>query len=135
MNEQIDTISTNEEVFKYYTEKAGDINRQFGLVAVGLIWLFHGIEVSSGQELLKSLDTFLKFALYCTSISLSIDLFQYIIGSLMWHSEFIRDPTGKASKCRKSIGVSVGLIVIKLISMLSAYISILLFLFFRTNFI
>jgi hypothetical protein len=129
------TPSTNEEVFKYYTQKAGDVNRQFGFVAVGLIWLFHGIEVPNGQQLLQPLDSSLKFSLYFVAVSLSIDLLQYIVGALMWRSEFIREPLGEASTCKTSISVSVAFIVLKLAFMLVAYISILCFLFSKTNLI
>lgn len=129
------TSSTNEEVFKYYTQKAGDINRQFGFVAVGLIWLFHGIQVPVGQQLLHSLDSYLILSLYFVTVSLSIDLIQYIVGALMWRSEFLREPLGKASSCKTSISVSVAFIVLKLTFMLATYVSMFCFLASKTNLI
>lgn len=130
----MNSVSTNEEVFKYYTQKAGDINRQFGFVAVGLIWLFHEIQVTDGQQFLQPLDACLTASLYFVTVSLSVDLLQYIVGALMWRGEFVREPLGKASSCKASINVSVAFIVLKLLFMSIAYVAILCFLF-RTNLI
>ena len=126
MSEEL--AATNEDLFKYYTGKAGDLNRQFGFVAVGVIWLFHGIEVHPGRELQQSLDPYLFFALYTTLFSLSIDLIQYMIGALMWGYEFHKNPQKLAKECKSCIRWSNGLIAVKLFLMLMAYFTILRFL-------
>lgn len=134
MGNSEDLVTTNEELFKYYTGKAGDINRQFGLVAVGIIWLFHGIQAHEGKELQQPLDSYLVFALYMTVCSLSIDLLQYMIGAFMWGNEFLKNPLKPAKECKKCIGWSNGIIFVKLLLMFTAYVSLLMFLF-STNFI
>lgn len=134
MNQQASVPSTNEEVFKYYTQKAGDINRQFGLAALGLIWLFHGIQIPAGYQLFLPLTFYLKLSLVFIALSLSTDLLQYVLGSWMWKKEFKREPLGAASKSEAAIRISLVLITVKLLLMLTAYLMILCYLL-NTSFI
>lgn len=127
MNQQANAPSTNEDVFKYYTQKAGDINRQFGLAALGLIWIFHGIQAPAGYQLLLPLTSYLKFSLVFIALSLSTDLFQYMFGSWMWKREFKREPLGAASTSEVTIRISLILITAKLLLMSAAYLMILCF--------
>lgn len=133
MTETTITPTTNEEIFKYYTAKSGDINRQFGLASIAVIWLLHGMQFKAGEELVQHLDGSLLYAMYATFFSLGLDLVQYASGSLIWGSRFSQAPIGNASDCKKCIVFSVGLIALKLLAMLIAYLGILYFLVTKTK--
>lgn len=116
---------TGREMFRKYTGKAGDINRQLGLAGIALIWLLHGRSINT------PLKDSLMVAFWCIAISLTLDLAQYIVGSIMWGWNF---KANDATTCNKTIGTSVGFIFVKLIIMFVGYAAILYFLI-RTGFV
>lgn len=65
--------------FDTYTSKASEVNRQLAFAGIAIIWLFKNPEGN------KSLFTHeLITPLFCLIISLSLDLFQYLLGSIIW---------------------------------------------------
>jgi hypothetical protein len=107
------------ELFRQYTSKAGDVNRQFALAGIALIWLLNG------QAIATPLKGNLNVAFWCITLSLTLDLLQYLIGAAMWgYNHEVKD----ASTCRKTINVSVFLIFAKLIVLIIGYFNILYFL-------
>lgn len=107
------------ELFRKYTNKAGDISRQLGLAGIALIWLLHG------QAVTAPLKDNLNFAFWCITISLTLDILQYIIGSAMWG---INSSEDDATSCKLTIRISVAFIFLKLVTMFLGYVGILLYL-------
>lgn len=65
--------------FENYTGKASDVSRKLSFAGIAIIWLFHignAKEVSVPEELLPVLAFFV--------LSLSFDLLQYIVASIVW---------------------------------------------------
>jgi len=118
---------TIQDYFAYYTQKSGDIVRQLGLVGVGIVWTMHTILNE------KSINLELKCILFIISISLAIDLMQYVVGSILWGINWHNASTGAASHtCKKTIWTTVGFIAVKITVMCVAYIQLILY--FWSNF-
>jgi hypothetical protein len=117
---------TTEHYFQYYTQKAGDIARQLGLVGAVITWTFNVALKSEG------FNSVLLWVLALIFLSLSIDAIQYIIGSLLWKNEWNKDSSKKAKDCTGTVRTLLFFIGIKLVVMLIAYF--VLAVFFVSNF-
>src|SRR5271155_4679353 len=74
-------IATVEERFYYYTQKAGDVCRQLGIVGVVIVWVFHS---TVSQAVSATLPLRFRWPVILIVISLAIDAIQYIWGSIVW---------------------------------------------------
>tara|TARA_R110002073_G_scaffold322749_1_gene499516 strand:- start:1160 stop:1534 length:375 start_codon:yes stop_codon:yes gene_type:complete len=114
---------TAHDYFGYYTQKAGDIVRQLGLVGVGAVWTLHTILDESPES---AFDHELKFTLVLICMSLSVDLLQYIVGSVVWGINWHNNAEQKAHTHTLTIGLTAAFIAFKLIIMGLAYLMLLL---------
>ena len=62
-----------------YSENASKIVRQIGLAGIALIWVFR-----TEDQHRKSLPHELLLAAIVISVSIGLDLLQYVVGSLTW---------------------------------------------------
>ena len=65
--------------YKYYSQKISDIIRQLGFAGIALIWIFKNVD---GDRQFIPADLLLP-TLFIV-ISLCLDLFHYISGTLIW---------------------------------------------------
>lgn len=69
--------------FDTYTSKASEVNRQLAFAGIAIVWLFKNPE---GDKYLFTHE--LIIPLFYLIISLSLDLFQYLLGSIIWGTFF-----------------------------------------------
>ncbi len=72
-------LSGFREVVDYFSSKASDINRQLTFAGIAIIWIF---KKETGQII--DLPNFLYRPLIFFVLALIFDLFQYIIGFIIW---------------------------------------------------
>lgn len=72
-------LSQYWENFETYTGKASDIARHLCFVGLAIVWLFH---IGNGNQL--TLPVKLLPTLPCFVLSLTFDLLQYIVASVVW---------------------------------------------------
>ena len=121
-----------EEMFRYYTRKAGELGRGLALVGGGIIWLLHKGIAEEHKELSTSLPFELKVALALIFLSLFLDILQYVVGIVQWGTEFRENSATDAQQKGRPVRTAVSFIYIKLGFMAVAYIFIGLFVFYRT---
>jgi len=119
---------------KYYEYfgKASDSARQLAFAAIAVIWVFRNPDSSN-----QILPGKLVLAAFSVVLSLACDLFQYIAGSLIW-GIFHRVKEKQGLRANSEIKAPTWLnkpilffFVFKLISLILAYIFILIFLWGR----
>lgn len=119
-----------------YTAKASEITRQLSLAGIAIIWLFKNENTGSVETTTHLLDKYLLWPLFFLSVSLLLDLVQYLIGGIIWINFFRKeedklqntsdDPDIKApKKYNKPIYV---VYYTKIVMMVLAYIFIICYL-------
>jgi hypothetical protein len=121
-------MTTNIDLYMSYTEQAGKLCRQLALVGAGLIWLFHGSVVGSGNVLFSPLNPGLIWSLGLICFSLTIDILQYSIGSIFWYKKASANGVGAAKDATCLISFANWCIGLKLASMFISYACLGLFL-------
>lgn len=118
--------------FDTYTAKASEVNRQLAFAGIAIIWLFKNPE---GNKYLFTHE--LITPLFFLIISLSLDLFQYLLGSIIWGIFFeIKErqiDRGKIKdndiKAKRILSYAITFFfVLKIIAMCIAYYSLLSYL-------
>jgi hypothetical protein len=73
------TIDHYKKDYEYFTGKASEINRSLALGGIAIIWIF---KTTSGN--VTSIPDVLILPLIWLVGALGLDLFQYIIGGIIW---------------------------------------------------
>ena len=120
--------ATVEREFLHYTGKAGDLNRQLGLAAIAVIWLFAA--TSAGQTATQgprfTLPEAFRLPLILVVISLAIDALQYCIGcGILYHLWHTKHGQADADQFQGRALVLVTMIFLKLTAMILAYLFLL----------
>jgi len=117
----------------YYTQKAGDLNRQLGLAALALIWLFKA-NPTAGQTHYAILSSSFKWPLALIITSLAIDALHYFVGTLVWFVQYLRstkDTPAYDQGCPVGCLVTLGLS--KLLFMFAAFVWLLIVVLYRIS--
>lgn len=117
----------------YYTQKASDLNRQLGLAALALIWLFK-ISPTTEQTHSAILSSSFKGPLALIIISLAIDVFQYFLGTLVWAVKWLCAKIDEPAYGKTySVGCLVTLGLSKLVFMFAAFVWLLFVVLYRIS--
>jgi hypothetical protein len=79
------TLDKVKEAYEGLSGKASDIVRSLSLAGIALIWLF-----KVGPTSLPVLEPVLLKAAFFIFVALSLDLFQYLVGTFTWHCYFLK---------------------------------------------
>lgn len=71
-----------KEDYYYYSGKASEINRSLTISGIAIIWIFN----QTTKTNVINLPSQLILSLIFFFITLGLDLFQYIIGGIIWYS-------------------------------------------------
>ena len=120
------------EEFYTFTSKASDVNRQLALAGIAIIWLFKNPDGS-----IKVIPEELSNPTFFLVSSLGVDLFQYLLGSIIWGLFFEYKEWQINNKKVKNENIKApnifswtitGLFFIKIVLMLIAYVYLFNFL-------
>ena len=123
------TTADVKEAYEALSGKASEIIRQLSLAGIALIWIF-----KTGTPSSPILEIQLLRAALFIFVALSLDLLQYLTGTLTWHRYFLYKekqgtlPTAKFEAPRWINWPTWTLFWLKAASMLFAYLLILPFL-------
>lgn len=106
---------TGEDLFLYYTQRAGEVCRHLCLAGIGVIWLLNPVTAGS-------LPNTLRWSLGLIVASLTIDILQYLAGTFMWYSEI--GSSNRIKSCDWRIITLTAIVGVKLVCMLVGYISL-----------
>jgi hypothetical protein len=99
--------TTVEDMFRYYTNRAGELSRSLGLVGVALIGALHGASAGEGDSLFSHpLDFWLKLAVITIVLSLAVDLAQYVVGVYQWRKEFKDSQSAQADAVSRTCPIN-----------------------------
>ncbi|MBC7000388.1 hypothetical protein [Cytophaga sp. FL35] len=128
------TIDDYKDDYLYYTGKTSELNRNLAFAGVAIIWIFKTTS-ESGFVIPKELISPLIWLV----ISLSLDLFQYLCGGLIWlifyryYENMINNKKRKPNKDLKAHPILPGVLHFfywsKIVANLIAYYLLLSFLF------
>jgi hypothetical protein len=133
----MDLIEYNKKADEY-TAKASEIIRQLAFGGIAIIWLFK--TTINGKDVI---DRFLIYPLAVLALTLLIDLFQYLLGAIIWKRFFRREEQKRERNNVKDADVRAPkklsaplyiLFGLKSILMLTSYILIVIFLFNKIGF-
>ena len=123
-------LKDSKEAYYELTGIASNVNRQLGFAGIAIIWIF--CQILDGKVLIPER---LTISAVLIVMSLSFDLLQYIMGSIIWGS-FHRFYERKGKKEDDKVNASRYLnypqnicFALKIVSMLLSYVYLLLFLF------
>lgn len=117
------------ETYYTHTQKASDLSRYLALAGIGLVWIFR---IQAADKLSLPKDLILPTLLL--TVGLSLDLLQYIAGSIIWgaynrHKEKSGAKESDEFKCPRALNwPTLFFFWSKLISIALAYYLILAFL-------
>ena len=123
-------IGEAKDSYYEYTRKTSDIIRYLGLAGIAIIWIFR---VESTGEI--SLPRTLLFPAVLLILGLGFDLFQYLYASIAWgayhsHKEKTGTQEDEEFKAPRPINwLTDTFFVLKIVSIVLAYILILRYLF------
>jgi hypothetical protein len=112
---------TVDDIYLYYTQRAGEVSRQLCLAAVGAIWVLQSSGSNSGSVGLRPLPHDLKVCLVFTVLSLTVDLLQYIVGIFVWYSVFASTPPGELKNHLGRAKVMLIFVATKLALLIAGY--------------
>jgi len=125
-------LKDTREAYYFYSGKTSDIIRYLGLAGIALIWIFR-----FESESVISLPRILLLPTILLAIGLSLDLLQYLAGSVIWGLyNRIKEKSGIGDEDefeapREINWATLFLFWLKIVPIVLAYIFILRFLFYK----
>jgi hypothetical protein len=112
-----------EDLLRSYTQRASTVVRQLAFAGIAIIWFMHTSTLSEGASpTSKVIEEIYHLPLVLYVMTLTIDIFQYLIGIILWGVLSLRGYSQDLAKDHKfSAYVPVIFIFSKLLTLLYAY--------------
>ncbi len=113
--------TTPEDLYLYYTQKAGDIGRQLAIAGIALIWLVHVGISGEASAFSTPLDPELRSAVVWIIWSVAFDAVQYLWGSIVWGYTYYKNEVYDINKAKFALWSPTVFVALKLIFVLVGY--------------